>query len=69
MTAPVELIASQGVVMMPFFMPSNFAKDDLPEPTDSRVKLVELKFQRRLPSYGFGDGAMPLSLLTVVASY
>jgi len=42
MTAPVELIASQGVVMMRFFMPSNFAKDDLPEPTDSRVKLVEL---------------------------
>jgi hypothetical protein len=37
MTAPVELIASQGVVMMRFFMPSNFAKDDLPEPTDSRL--------------------------------
>ena len=42
MTAPVELNVSQGVVVMRFFMPSDYAEADLPEPTDSRVKLVDL---------------------------
>jgi SOUL heme-binding protein len=42
MTAPVELNSSQRVIVTRFFMPLNYTKEDLPEPTDSRVSLVEL---------------------------
>lgn len=42
MTTPVEVNASEARVVMRFFMPSNLTKDELPEPTDSRVTLVAL---------------------------
>ena len=42
MTASVEVNESQGQIVMRFFMPSNYTKAELPEPTDSRVKLIEL---------------------------
>ena len=42
MTAPVEVNESQGQIVMRFFMPSNYTKAELPEPTDSWVKLVEI---------------------------
>jgi hypothetical protein len=43
MTAPVEIDSADNAVVMRFFMPSSYSKNDLPEPTDPRVRLVELK--------------------------
>jgi SOUL heme-binding protein len=43
MTAPVEIDTANNAVVMRFFMPSNYSKDDLPDPSDPRVKLVELE--------------------------
>jgi hypothetical protein len=42
MTAPVEMTVGDGTMVMRFFMPSNYALDDLPEPTDPRVVLREI---------------------------
>jgi len=43
MTAPVEIDTANNAVVMRFFMPSNYSKNDLPEPSDPRVKLIELE--------------------------
>jgi len=43
MTAPVEVSTSNNALLMRFFMPSNYSKNDLPEPSDPRVKLIELE--------------------------
>ena len=43
MTAPVEINTANDAVVMRFFMPSNYSKNDLPDPSDPRVKLVELE--------------------------
>jgi hypothetical protein len=42
MTAPVEVNKSENRLTMRFFMPAQYSKDELPEPADSHVKLVEL---------------------------
>jgi hypothetical protein len=42
MTAPVEVNKSQERLAMRFFMPAQYTKEELPEPTDSRVRLVEI---------------------------
>ena len=42
MTAPVEVNKSEKRLTMRFFMPAQYSKDELPEPTDSRVRLVEI---------------------------
>ena len=42
MTAPVEVNKSDSALVMRFFMPSQYSINQLPEPTDSRVKLIEL---------------------------
>jgi hypothetical protein len=43
MTAPVEVNTANSVLVMRFFMPSNYSKNDLPDPSDPRVKLIELE--------------------------
>lgn len=43
MTAPVEVKTTNNILLMRFFMPSNYSKNDLPEPSDPRVKLIELE--------------------------
>jgi hypothetical protein len=43
MTAPVEINTANDVVVMRFFMPSNYSNTDLPDPSNPRVKLVELE--------------------------
>jgi hypothetical protein len=43
MTAPVEINTANDVVVMRFFMPSNYSNTDLLDPSDPRVKLVELE--------------------------
>ena len=43
MTAPVEVNTTNNVLVMRFFMPSNYSKSDLPDPSDPRVKLIELE--------------------------
>ena len=43
MTAPVEINTVNNAVVMRFFMPSSYSKNDLPDPSDPRVKLVELE--------------------------
>ena len=43
MTTPVEINTANNVVVMRFFMPSSYSKNDLPDPSDPRVKLVELE--------------------------
>jgi len=40
MTAPVEVNKSGSGLVMRFFMPSKYSIEQLPEPTDSRVKLT-----------------------------
>jgi hypothetical protein len=42
MTAPVEVNKSEKRLTMRFFMPAQYSKEELPEPTDSRVRLVEI---------------------------
>jgi len=43
MTAPVEVNTANSVLVMRFFMPSNYSKNDLPDPSDPRVILIELE--------------------------
>jgi hypothetical protein len=43
MIAPVEIDTANNAVVMRFFMPSNYSKDDLPDPSDPSVNLVELE--------------------------
>ena len=42
MTAPVEVNNSDRGLVMRFFMPSKYAIDQLPEPSDSRVMLTQI---------------------------
>ena len=42
MTAPVELNNSDNGLIMRFFMPSKYSLDQLPEPSDLRVKLTQM---------------------------
>jgi hypothetical protein len=42
MTAPVEVNKSEKRLAMRFFMPTQYTKEELPEPTDTRVRLVEI---------------------------
>ena len=42
MTAPVEVNKSDKRLAMRFFMPTQYTEGELPEPTDSRVRLVEI---------------------------
>lgn len=41
MTVPVEVGKADDGLVMRFFMPSEFAREQLPDPSDPRVKLVE----------------------------
>ena len=43
MTAPVEVNTANNILVMRFFMPSNYSTNNLPEPSDQRVKLIELE--------------------------
>jgi len=43
MTTPVEIDTANNAVVMRFFMPSSYSKNDLPDPSDPRVKLIELE--------------------------
>jgi hypothetical protein len=43
MTAPVEINTANNAVVMRFFMPSNYSKNELPDPSNPRVRLVELE--------------------------
>jgi hypothetical protein len=43
MTSPVEINTANNAIVMRFFMPSSYSKNDLPDPSDPRVKLVELE--------------------------
>ena len=42
MTAPVEVDRSEKSLAMRFFMPAEYSRDELPEPIDNRVRLVEI---------------------------
>jgi hypothetical protein len=42
MTAPGEVKSSDGALVMRFFMPAKYSREQLPEPSDPRVKLIEL---------------------------
>jgi hypothetical protein len=42
MTAPVEVNESEKGLVMRFFMPKRYARKELPEPNDKRVRLVEI---------------------------
>jgi hypothetical protein len=42
MTAPVEINKSDATLLMRFFMPAKYAGNELPEPSDPRVKLTEV---------------------------
>lgn len=42
MTSPVEVSRTGGTLVMRFFMPTNYPRNELPEPTDPRVKLYEI---------------------------
>jgi effector-binding domain-containing protein len=42
MTAPVEVVKSDSSLVMRFFMPASYSLKDLPEPSDPRVRLIEL---------------------------
>lgn len=42
MTAPVEVNNSDNGLVMRFFMPSEYSIDQLPEPSDPRVKLTQV---------------------------
>jgi hypothetical protein len=42
MTAPVEVSKSKKRLTMRFFMPTQYSRDELPEPADSRVRLVDV---------------------------
>jgi effector-binding domain-containing protein len=42
MTTPVEVKSSVSGLVMRFFMPAKYSREQLPEPSDPRVKLIEL---------------------------
>jgi effector-binding domain-containing protein len=42
MTAPVEVNSSDNGLVMRFFMPSRYSIEQLPEPSDPRVKLTQV---------------------------
>jgi hypothetical protein len=42
MTAPVEVNSSDTRLVMRFFTPAEYSREQLPEPSDSRVKLIEM---------------------------
>ena len=42
MTTPIEVNKSGIALVMRFFLPEEYSRNDLPEPSDPRVKLVEL---------------------------
>lgn len=42
MTAPVETAAGEGGLVMRFTMPAGYTRATLPEPTDPRVRIVEV---------------------------
>ena len=42
MTAPVEVNKSARALVMRFFMPSKYSIDQLPQPVDQRVKLINI---------------------------
>jgi SOUL heme-binding protein len=42
MTAPVEVNSSDSRLVMRFFMPAEYSREQLPEPSDPRVKLIEM---------------------------
>jgi hypothetical protein len=42
MTSPVEVNTRGGLMTMRFFMPAAYSMAELPQPTDTRVKLVEM---------------------------
>jgi hypothetical protein len=42
MTAPVEVNKLEKRLAMRFFMPTQYSREELPEPTDSRVRLVDI---------------------------
>lgn len=43
MTVPVETAATPGAMTMRFFMPGSLTQETLPEPTDPRVRIVEVR--------------------------
>jgi hypothetical protein len=42
MTAPVEVKSSDSSLVMRFFVPAEYLREQLPEPSDPRVELIEL---------------------------
>ena len=42
MTAPVTQSDNNGQMVMRFFLPSNYSKQNAPEPTDKRVQIIDL---------------------------
>jgi hypothetical protein len=42
MTAPVEVNSSGSALVMRFFLPAQYTMGELPEPTNPRVKLIEM---------------------------
>ena len=42
MTSPVEVTAQGGLMTMRFFMPAAYSMAELPQPTDPRVRLVDV---------------------------
>jgi len=43
MTTPVEVKASDKALVMRFFTPAKYSIEELPEPSDPRVKLIEIR--------------------------
>jgi hypothetical protein len=61
MTAPIAVNSSESGLTMRFFMPVEYSKERLPEPSDARVRLVEIPptTMAVLPSSGSaGDTAV-----------
>ena len=42
MTAPVTRSSNNGQMVMRFFLPSNYSKQNAPKPTDKRVQIIDL---------------------------
>lgn len=42
MTAPVQVNKSEKRLAMRFFMPRQYSREELPEPVDSRVRLIDI---------------------------
>ena len=42
MTAPVTQSKNNGQMVMRFFLPSNYSKQNAPKPTDKRVQIIDL---------------------------